>query len=1784
MALSRLENFLKNSLGNTLYVDPTEIDSTDAITNQGNSQTKPFKTIQRALIEAARFSFVEGKNNDRYNRVVVIVSPGTHYVDNRPGYIAYDDVSSVLYKNRFGATGLVLSPYNLNTNFDITTVDNELYKLNSVYGGVIIPRGVSLVGKDVKKTKIIPKYVPDPTDSEIESSAIFRLTGGSYVSYLTILDADFAGSAFKNYEPLLFAPKYSHHKLTAFEYVDGVNPIRIKDSYNNFYSTFSDLDNYYIKVSDVYDSGSARPVEPDFPAGNIELQKRVEEYRIISTSTDVVGISSIRSGNGITGTTIITIETDDALADLSIDSPITVAGVSTSVYNGTFVVTGITSATKFTYSVPSIPNILVPAVTNASVILEIDSIELNRAEIHNVNKRSVYGMNGAHFDGQKIAGFKSAVVANFLGASLQKDDNAFVTFNSASGAYEGSESVSNLHTDSNAIYKPSHQSFHIKASNGSIVDVESTHAICHKNQFVSETGSEINLTSSKSSYGENAFSADGFSKTSLSVDDVGYITHIITPQETNFENLKIDYLPLDVSKTISIGNSTRLYLFEQKNADKLPQYAIEGFLFGANDSEKINVILNINNTETDVASRVVLPSSAGVTTFSSKKISIINQSVAGINSIASNTLTFNKNHFFIEGESVRLTSDTGELPVQIESNQVYYTITSGLGSNSIKLARTINDALSGNSIEVGNSEGEIKVVSSVSDKIPGEIGHPIQFDYQNKQWYANVSNLAVDNQIYSTFVSFGTTALGQNTPKTYFERDFNTRNIEDSLYKLRYVIPAGISSARPPIDGFVLQETNNTSTSLDAEINTSTLTNIDTQKNFRFITDAIWSSNSATILTEKPHNLTVGSVVQIENLASTGNTIGIGDSGFNGTHSIIGVSSERAFTYSLLDDPGTKTTDSNVRLASNLPYFSREQYAKNFYIYKLREYKKHISGEQDGVYHLVCLDSSIVPQISPFDTLKLSQPIENLFRELDNDNHSSDPPAAESFAKKDQIGKVVINDPKKSLTKKVIQNFLIENGVGIAITSIETDSNLGVAHTVFLGQQHNLNQIISVGILTGGVSYGSGSVETFYGSKLVGIGTTTGDGVIANVVVSAAGTVTDVTITHGGSGYQIGQSLNVGIGSNLTGIVTVTSILSGVGEVIQISGIRSDFYQQYNDSFRVISVPNSKSISFISTSTIAATGVAGTSTVVGTALTSSLLTVIGRSIGITTISYDRVSGIATVGTGLTAHGLLTNQKIKIVGTATTIFNQEFLIREIVGLTTFTVQPGVSTHSAPLITHSEYVFRGGYSSNNGSIYSSNENVGSRMLPFYVGITTTISAGISSSSTAISITNATDGGLRLGDYIVIDEELMRISSSSIDTVFRGALGTISKNHSEGAIVRKVKVIPVELRNPSHVTASDHTFLNVGFGHGNYSVSLPNRQTSSLSKDERRLGQAIKKSGGQIHYTGVNDAGEYFIGDRRYGPNYSSDEIFDGPIPTVAGVDNLPANIHHSNEVRVDNSIIVNGGKNNTVVSRFDGPVLFTNKLTSFSPEGIEVPSLNIHGDAKISKKITVGISTPITAGGSGDITFNSNPSERSYLGWVFTQQNAWRRFGLVSKETDLMVVSLNRIGIGTTNPSDALNVIGNVSVIGVSTFAGITTVTGETLFAKQLNVVGVSTFAGITTVTGQTLFAKQLNVVGVSTFAGITTVTGQTLFAKQLNVAGILTATTLIGTQVGIGTTGVRIVDDGFDVSSATLDVLGDVRVGSGNSEGLILTSPNGNLFRLTVDNAGAVSAISTSILS
>ena len=95
MPLNKLENFIKNTEGKILYVNPSDLDATDSITNQGNSLAQPFKTIQRALLESARFSYLRGNNNDLIEKTTILLFPGEHIIDNRPGF-AVKEVSNTI--------------------------------------------------------------------------------------------------------------------------------------------------------------------------------------------------------------------------------------------------------------------------------------------------------------------------------------------------------------------------------------------------------------------------------------------------------------------------------------------------------------------------------------------------------------------------------------------------------------------------------------------------------------------------------------------------------------------------------------------------------------------------------------------------------------------------------------------------------------------------------------------------------------------------------------------------------------------------------------------------------------------------------------------------------------------------------------------------------------------------------------------------------------------------------------------------------------------------------------------------------------------------------------------------------------------------------------------------------------------------------------------------------------------------------------------------------------------------------------------------------------------------------------------------------------------------------------------------------------------------------------------------------------------------------------------------------------------------------------------------------
>ena len=1717
MPLSRLDNFLKNARGNILYVSPNDLDATDSIENQGNSLARPFKTIQRALIESARFSYQRGLDNDRFGKTTILVYPGDHIIDNRPGWIPTDVPGT--YKLRDGTTSSELSSWSLTTNFDLTTSDNTLYKLNSIHGGVIIPRGTSIVGLDLRKTKIRPKYVPNPENDNIERSTIFRVTGGCYFWQFSLFDADPNSTVYKDYTSNVFVPNFSHHKLSCFEYADGVNNVKIADAFIPDYSTDrTDLDIYYEKVGLVYGPSSGREIEPDYPSSGLDIQPKIDEYRIVGPTGGTVGITSIRAGDGITATTTITVTISSPLAGLDVDTAFQINGITASGYSGQFVVSDVIDSTNFKYQVSNAPLNPLPTTIGATVNLQVDTVTSASPYIFNISLRSVYGMCGVLADGDKASGFKSMVLAQFTGIGLQKDKNAFVKYDSSNGEYKDSTFAGNenINTDSLAVFKPSYRNFHIKTVNDAYVQNVSIFAIGYAEHFSSDAGGDQSINNSNSNFGSKALVAQGFKRNAFARDDVGYITHIIPPKELESTETAVEFDAIDVYKTV-VGSATtsRLYLYNQTNIDILPDSVIEGYRIGAKENDRLNVLISQGGVSNQYSARIVMPNTELTSSqVSFEKSHLIGRS-SGINSISSNTITFTEPHTFISGESIRIISENGHLPDGLDNNSVYHAITSGISSNQIKVSKTLNDAIASNPLSINNKGGILRIVSRVSDKISGDIGHPIQYDSTQGQWYITVGTAATDNNFYSTLVGLGTTSLGAATPRTFIKRKSDTRGVIDTVYRVRYVLPSGsgITSARPPIDGYVIQESSTVTGLTDGEVasyfspNTVSLSNLNEQRNFNFIAHSRWNGNSAYILSELPHSLKIGSEVLIQNVKSANNPVGTANSGFNGTYTVTGINSAREFIVNIPSavGPGTFTNDTASRTTS-LPTFIQKKYSGTYVTYRSQEIQEYVPGTQDGIYHLLIVNSSNSPTLSPFSTEKYSQPIQYLYPQNNRDNPKSDPEATASFAVPNPIGQVVVNEPQNSVTKETIQESLFDFNVGFGITAITTNST-GTAHTIYTTIDHGLNRVTNVSIANSGAGYGNGTAGYLYNAKLVSAGaaSTQGQNATARIQVNSSGNLVSIKIMDGGSAYRVGDSLQiVGVGTTTgysVGIVTVTNIYDNIGDTLSFAGVLPQTNREFNTLYRIsgITTGSAKAIQVASASTIGAAtalGIGLTNTAAATA------TVTGQTLNVTAFSYNEITGVGVVTTAQ-RHGLRVDNKIKLGGADNSLYNGDFIVKKVNSLTSFNINIGITT-SSPSTSGTIYVYRHGVSSAGGNVTIENENLSGRQITEYAGITTTLSADIlTASSQNIEISGITNLDINIGDYLLIDEELVRVKSTVTGnpiTVFRGVLGTKATTHTINTVIRRVKCRPIEFRRNSIIRASGHTFEYLGFGPGNYSTALPDRQNRNLSSQEKLLSQSTKKEGGINVYTGMNDQGDFYVGNKKVSSATGQEEVFDTPIPSVTGEDiqnggvNIGFDVMTPLEASISRSIRVEGGPDGNLISEFDGPVIFNNKIVSNSAKGIEANSIFLQGDATVSRKQTVGISTPILAGNPGDITYNATPTKGGVIGWVYTNENDWYRFGSISLSKDLNIGIFNQVGVATTSP-------------GVNTFQ---VGSGSSIFTANGNGVGIGTTAN----------QYKLHVIGNTNIVGV--ITANKFVGDGSGLTNLQNDSLWNGTAAGVGT--------------------------------------------------------------
>ena len=1043
MALTRLTNLISSRSGRIIYVSPDDFNASDLISNNGNSPTRPFKTIQRALLEVARFSYVTGQNNDKYDQFTISLAPGDYIIDNRPGV----------------ATAAEVPELSDQSNFDIFDPNNDLYKFNAAstigkdkndnttticQGGLVVPRGTSIVGMDLRKTRVRPRYVPNPTEGAgLFRTTIFKVTGACYFWQFSLFDAlsknDSSGLGgvyqYPNASTTIDA-SYSHHKVTCFTYADQ-----------------TDLDLFYQKAARAFAS---------IPETSGELASRAQENRIVGPLQQA-GQKSVSTIN-VAGS-VVTISTSGA-HEVFEGQQITLAGI-TGTYiglNGTYYVTRVNSPTEFTITAIGFTsgNVSSGNLTNAVVKAEIDTVDSSSPYIFNCSLRSTYGLCGLWADGQMVTGFKSMVVAQFTGVSLQKDDRSFIKFTETTSPNPsfvqegGATDAIALHQDSTGyvFYKEQWRNFHIRVSNNSFIQSVSVFAVGYAEQHLIESGGDYSITNSNSNFGTQALIADGFRPDAFELDKKGYISHIVPPQSLDTIETEVPYYPIDVQKSrlgiVANSVGSELYLYEQTNPDNTPAFDINQYKIGGRVSDKFYVNLtNPANGNIQEYEASINPSG-----IESHNITAVDR--------ATDTFTTQTTNSFETATPIRIYSSTGYLPLGMEPNKLYYAIK--VTNTSFKIAPSADDARAGaggvtNSIVNIRSSiplnASLTVKAFVSDTDPELPRFDITVNANQDSFSTGTYNHGFatgDKVFFKRRVIGGVTAsgilpliqTGGGQQSLSLVTEYFVIKVDTYTFKLADSESNANNAVAIPVD-------------TNGDVNTLKVYRNIQKSPLRYnpVTSNWYISVRADITNEIHPILTSSNSNSIYNNPSVSNTentyikrISDDRSNADRTYRLRYVipKTELNSRPPLLGYVIRRKTDANNAI---IPYNTATQSARTsefnriYFIYKSDTILPHIPGEQDGVYYLTVLLADIPASGAQFNSatdefgfLKYSQDVSKIYPDLDKDNPSSDPDSAISVSDNLIHGYVYQDNTRNSITKEAVSTFVTDTGYIPTLNSI----------------------------------------------------------------------------------------------------------------------------------------------------------------------------------------------------------------------------------------------------------------------------------------------------------------------------------------------------------------------------------------------------------------------------------------------------------------------------------------------------------------------------------------------------------------------------------------------------------------------------------------------------------------------------------------------------------------------------------------------------------------------------
>ena len=454
-----------------------------------------------------------------------------------------------------------------------------------------------------------------------------------------------------------------------------------------------------------------------------------------------------------------------------------------------------------------------------------------------------------------------------------------------------------------------------------------------------------------------------------------------------------------------------MYLFGFTEADIKPPVLTQGFRVGAKVEDRLFVDFSAV-TGYGVSEAKILMSDEETSSVKEHRV---------VSGPTSNAFAIGA-HNLVTGEKVIIKSDDGDLPENLTPERVYYIIDEG-DNNNVKLASSYAASQNDTAITVYGGTNLV-ILSRVSDKEAGDMGHPVQYDSTQGQWYINTN---AGNEIYTALTQVGVqtnSGLDARTEPSFVKRISDTRSLDEKIYKLRVVIPKEVNNGKNPESGFIIQESSTTGLRTDADsiLSSITIDDYDFDKNPRFIGSCTFSGGTVTVRSELPHNVSVGDVVITKNIQDTSNTVGTANSGYNGTFTVVSIVNDMEFTYETGRSLGPALTNDLNNRTTSLPRYEVNDLQNKLFVYRNEVITDYIEDVQDGIYHLYALNANIGVG-TEFTNYEYNQNVVDLYPQLDRDNVNDNPQSAKSFALRAPLGEVQTNDLKKSITKESTDSF-----------------------------------------------------------------------------------------------------------------------------------------------------------------------------------------------------------------------------------------------------------------------------------------------------------------------------------------------------------------------------------------------------------------------------------------------------------------------------------------------------------------------------------------------------------------------------------------------------------------------------------------------------------------------------------------------------------------------------------------------------------------------------------------